>query len=298
MMITRSSRMKYFKTIFVAALLSCNFAGKAQQFDWQARIKPVSNSGFYHIMLTPDVVSKMQHDDMADLRIFDGKHEIPYLLTNCSDNYLPGPAPKIKIIYAKSDKETSIRLDFDQEYAISQLKLEISAPEFYRRDAFISVAEPKDKSKRNNYFNPINFSISSDTETLIKLDAEKRHKQYFIVISNEDNPPLTIKNVIAYQQKTYLTAHFDKNTNYLLKVGTEAISIPKYDLNYFRDSINFSTFFTNVEKFERNTTNIANKNTIFNDRSWIWGTLIVIMALLGYISYRLIGDMKKDKTSI
>ncbi|MEP2508434.1 MAG: hypothetical protein ABJH72_03720, partial [Reichenbachiella sp.] len=53
---------------------------QAQEFTYEASVTPVSEQGFYSIVLSPELLGKLKSDH-SDLRIYDDDgQEQPYLL--------------------------------------------------------------------------------------------------------------------------------------------------------------------------------------------------------------------------
>lgn len=60
-------------------LVAANIA-IAQDFNWKASVKPVTESGFYAIPLSADIVAKLEQESLSDIRIISDNKEIPYVL--------------------------------------------------------------------------------------------------------------------------------------------------------------------------------------------------------------------------
>ena len=58
-----------------------------------------------------------------------------------------------------------------------------------------------------------------------------------MVISNEDNPPIKITGIRAFQHAEYIIAYLEANKSYTLTFGDSLAQAPVYDLTYFKDSI-------------------------------------------------------------
>ena len=73
----RMNRLLSLTTVFVLIGMLCH----AQTFDFRAGIPPVTQPGYYRILLSPAVVGRL-NAAKTDIRLYDNKNrEIPYLLT-------------------------------------------------------------------------------------------------------------------------------------------------------------------------------------------------------------------------
>ncbi len=63
--------------ILLAGLLNPAWA---QNFTWKSALDPVKATGFYTIRLKPDVISKSAQAELQDIRVYNGKNEVPYIL--------------------------------------------------------------------------------------------------------------------------------------------------------------------------------------------------------------------------
>lgn len=291
----RSRYLLLIVLLFQAAISS------GQTFTWQAELEKVPKTGFYNILLSPDLVSKTRSPELADIRIFQGKDETGYLLRTRTDtiHQTPIPAPVLKVKDDKDTKQTILSLQFNAPYQINELELEIQGAKFYRRDAYLQVPNP-DYKPRNRYNDPnirlADFILKSGKPNKVQLDDLSRYQNLSIVIDNDDNTPLTIKGVKAYQRNMYLTAYLEKDKSYILKMGQAGLDFPKYDLAYFSDSISRTGPTLKVSNFKRNLPDPPVRKTIFSSKIWIWAALGILIVFVLYLSSRMIKDMQSRKS--
>ncbi|MBX9850630.1 MAG: hypothetical protein K2X86_02620 [Cytophagaceae bacterium] len=77
------------KIIFLSILLFGGiFDAVCQKFDWECKLKPVEKSGFYNVLLSPEISTHL-NEDFRDIRLYDEQRtEVPYLLRkNISYSY-------------------------------------------------------------------------------------------------------------------------------------------------------------------------------------------------------------------
>jgi len=286
--------------IFILLVLK-TFVSTGQTFNWQAELEQVPKSGFYNIVLSPEVVVKTKNLNLNDIRIYQGKIEIPYLLrkkTDTLDNTLV-PAPVVKTREDREQKQTMVSISFDAPYQIDKIELEVQGFKFYRRNAYIASDNP-DYNSRQRYSKPYHrineFIITSGKPILVFLPGNSRHQNLTIIVENEDNPALVIKGLKAYQTNMYLTAYLEKERTYLMKMGLADLESPKYDLNYFSDSISRTSPSIKVLKFQRILPETVVRLGVFSTKIWIWSALTLLIVIVGYLSLRMIKDIQQRKS--
>lgn len=296
---------------FVGALLLLNWSGsQAQSFKWSGNLDQVSASGFYKIVLSPEIVSKTAKEDFSDIRIFEKKKEIAYLLRQLPDSiylkdttllkpqhYISLPAPSVVSKEDKANKRTIITITFNAPYQIDKLRLNLEGFRYYRRTAWITKKNPLLNDKRRLYYEDriSNVIISSEKRPAIDLYGENRYKQLFLVIENEDSSPLLIKNIEAYQKNMELITYLEKDKQYVIKTGQINITSPRYDLSYFKDSISNHIPSITVLNFKNNNNEAPNRESNLVKKSWMWAAIGLLITLLGYLSYYMVKEMQSKK---
>lgn len=298
-----NGKLSLFIILFLLALGS-----KGQSFKWYAVLDEVPASGFYNIALTPELLSKTEDAGLADIRIFEKKKEIAWLLRKGTDStdtagslnlshYSSIPLAALKTQETKDSKQSVVTLQLNKAYQIDKLKLTVEGFRFYRREAWLAVPNPEFKRNRNKdpYKRVFSFILSSGKAAIIDIPGEKRYKQLYLIIENEDNAALTVKKVDVYQQNMHLTAYLEKGKRYTIKTGQANMDLPRYDLDYFNDSIGKGLSFVKTGNFNRSNTEIEQGKSFFISKSWIWAALMVLIVFIGYLSYRMISDMQRRK---
>lgn len=290
------------------ALLLGSLVVNGQSFKWQAPLQQVAKSGFYNIALTPDLIAKTESEELADIRIFEKNREIAWLLRKGTDStdtagtlnlehYSNIPGGTVKVQELKGSKQSLITLTFNKAYQVNKLRLTVEGFRFYRREAWLAEPNPNFKPGRNRepYNRMLSFVILSGKPAIIELTGQNRYRKLYLIIENEDNPPLTVKKIDAFQQNMHLTAYLEKNKQYTIKAGGLNMSFPRYDLDYFNDSIAKSLPYIKVGNFSPAQTLTKQQSSFFISKSWIWGALTVLIAFIGYLSYRMINEMQRKK---
>lgn len=123
---------------------------------------------------------------------------------------------------------TFVSLKYDASYPVSALQLEVSAPEFFRREAFLL--------NRSGYVAE-QFTLSSDQPASLYMPCQLRTDSLTLMILNGDNPPLQIGQLDSYIRELTLIAYFPTSGKYEMTYGDPTASAPRYDLALFEDRI-------------------------------------------------------------
>lgn len=191
------------------------------------------------------------------------------------------PAP---IISQKdsSNKTTYITLQFDETYTVDRLELNVSGSRFYNRSFTIN----NQNSTGNN-----NYTLNSAGGH--SFNCHVKGNILYLAIQNNDNPPLKINRVKAYQLNNYLLTWLEKGMDYELTTGDSLAAAPQYDLAFFKDSVQNPTELM-VGAVSSNTspnpvTNKKNSNYI------IWLVLGAVLVLLLLLTRKLTAEVNKKK---
>jgi hypothetical protein len=278
----------------------------------RAMVDPITKSGFYRIVLPPQLVAKCRAD-LSDLRIYkpDGA-TVPYVLRiNAHDRlnagYLALPDPSIRRTDS-GNKHSYYRLQYDDSYRIDRLSLMISDPILYKREVHIMAY--RDSSD----LVPVT-SISIDPhDTAFRLPSVKA-RNLIIDIDNGDNPPLNITRVSSAQSGIYILTYLEyySRVGFQLQTGQGEYGPPNYDLHYFTDSLTRHPLDVGLQPLQIDTLHRARRDTVAKATAptvhiqnpisaarktglLLWSILTVILLLLTYVSVKLAKAVgKKEK---
>lgn len=204
------------------------------------------------------------------------------------------PLPVVYQADSLKSKQTFVEFGFKNNFNIHTLHFSIEGPKFYKRKAVLYTVA-RDAKRRVELSEQFRFELTSSGPHSIAM-PEIYGKNFLIIIENEDNESLRINSIQAFQTTRYLISYFEQNNHYSLSVGNKKAFLPVYDLASFSDSIPSVLSeikplqFTFIKKQE---VKAAVKESWFKSKIWIWSALILVMGLLGLISYRMIKDMEK-----
>lgn len=206
------------------------------------------------------------------------------------------PTPVFKVVNHTESKQTFINITFPENELIDRLEFTFTAPKFYQREAVLGYYANLPKNKKE--FHPItNFTLKSNQINAFDLAHSINKKELVLIIQNENNPELSIKDVQAFQLTKYLKTYLTKGESYKLKFGDKNALAPIYDLAYFTDSIpgilpniqlDSITYHHHIHHRKPHHIKKWYENTII-----IWSILISVLGLMTFIVLTMLKDIKK-----
>jgi hypothetical protein len=214
--------------------------------------------------------------------------------------YTALPPVKFTLTDSSTLKQTFISFKTQAPVHADKVTFSIGGPRYYRREATLYQAQFRSKKRRRKpqkVYEPVaHFQLQSDKENAILLPGFKSD-DFYLVIHNQDNPPLQIRQVQFYLLNTYLVAALQKEHPYRLAFGNEEIPPPSYDLTYFKDSLSANLPVITPVNFKSIVPATAsNPATIFTDKNIIWVAVVLVIGLLGFMSYRMLQETSRGKT--
>ena len=123
-------------------------------------------------------------------------------------------------------RQSFVRILLKDTVRMDKLMVQVSAPTLYRRTANLCqlVLHKGKRSRRTWEYQPVSsLELSSAGENTVYLNGLQARELY-LVIDNEDNPPLPISELKAYQLNTYLIADLQQGKSYHLEFANRGIS--------------------------------------------------------------------------
>jgi hypothetical protein len=206
------------------------------------------------------------------------------------------PVPNITFSAMDSLKNTYVSISFDSARLVDKLQFYISGETFYHRQAVLyeKLTRTTKKGKTETYFNFLqHLELTSTHESTLALDGSKV-KDLVLEIENNDNPPLTFDAIEASQMNRYLTAWMEKNKAYTLKIGASDMAAPVYDLSFFQRDIpkELPVLYVYELTAIKPKLNRGEAPTIFKNKALIWTAIIIVGAILAFMSYRMLQESK------
>ncbi|WP_264208628.1 hypothetical protein [Flavobacterium shii] len=196
-----------------------------------------------------------------------------------------------------SEKKTKIHIIFDVPQVLNQISFDISKPAFYKRDAILyKNAIRKRKHKTETYAENITyFELNSNTKNTFNI-PQIFEKEFFITISNEDNPALDVAEIKFYQIPVSIIADLNANEKYTIKTGNKNLSEPQYDLSNFKNNIATNLPQTSIYEIKQitNTDTKAQNKSIWQQSWFMWMCIVIGGIAILYFTTSLVKDMKKN----
>jgi hypothetical protein len=117
---------------------------------------------------------------------------------------------------------------------------------------------------------------------------------FYLLIENNDNPPVRIEDISTEQGNKELIAYLEKGKTYQLLFDDLNGVAPTYDLSQFQSSIPRSIKQLNTGDIKTISSDSIISKTKKNTNWWIWPAILVVILLLGYLTWGLTKDMKKS----
>ncbi|GAA4394719.1 hypothetical protein GCM10023187_00840 [Nibrella viscosa] len=195
-------------------------------------------------------------------------------------------------------RKTFLHITLPDTARLDKLRLLVQSPGPYRRSAEVMVG--RQRRGRRGPVTPVfetirTFELSAAGDQTVYLSGLRARKVY-VVVDNQDSPPLTIRGVQAYQADVYLIARLDAGTPYHLRFGNPSVRPPVYDLVYFRDSLPARLPIVTVTGVRSEKPTGTPDTASFFRQPWIlWPALSLVLLLLGLLSYRMLTEMNGSR---
>jgi Protein of unknown function (DUF3999) len=198
---------------------------------------------------------------------------------------------KTNYLQEKSNKQSIVFVKLKNLQPISKLKIYTQNKfDFYRP---IEIQKLVDSFKINKQWSYNFETICKGTLNSFDLSefnfSNTAAKDIKIVIDNQDNEALKIDSIVVLGNDHVLKVRFGEAATYFLAYGNKNAQMPKYDIEHFSDKIpeNLSNLSLGDEKAILNSTKTSSQ-ALFTNKIWLWIIMLVIIALLGWFSFKMI----------
>ncbi|GAA4327827.1 hypothetical protein GCM10023149_31490 [Mucilaginibacter gynuensis] len=197
--------------------------------------------------------------------------------------------PPVLVSQKDSAKISYISLQLKAPYPLAKLHLNIGGAKFYKRAVTVYQLAG---SNRELVLDTV-ISSAGGQDLYLSAKAAKLD----IEINNEDNPPLLISGVKAYQLSENLIGYFEKGQPYYLVFGDAKASAPNYDLQAFTDSLHRQLPQLRHEAVGNNPLyKIAGEAKPSGFPSWIiWVAIAVVLIVLITLTIKMTQEVNKRK---
>ncbi len=197
------------------------------------------------------------------------------------------------VVDSNEVKKTYVKCKFNKNPYFDKLVFKVDKPAYYYRNAQLAIKQKDYKGRY--YYQAINHFVLSSNSELTIFENAFPYKEFYLIIDNEDNPPLEGMKVEAYQLKHRLISYLEKDKSYTLVFGSDSLMpTPNYDINFFKDKVGDNTSILKIGEIKPYQAKLEEKEQQSSNQI-IWITVALLACLLGFISYRMIMEMEKKK---
>jgi hypothetical protein len=191
--------------------------------------------------------------------------------------------PPAKFSVKDTNKVSHVYIHFDEPYTINQLRLVVSAPNYYERHISIYDVE-------NNNANLVRDATISFRGGIIYLSAKT--KQLRIDISNGDDVPLTIQRIDAFQQNQFLISYLEAGHSYSILSGDSTANEPVYDLSFLKSKPYNQLPVIHHSVVYKNPAYITPKPVVKkNFTLLLWVAITAVLLLLSFLTWKLVREI-------
>ena len=238
--------------------------------------------------------------------VFDDRQSLPINLlkigeaTTELESMVPITLEKIPVAtieFSEKDQKTDIHIRFERPEVINQMRMAITAPELYSRNARVyTVSEHEVKRSMETFRQLIaNFAIRSDKALVFDLPLYAE-KEFYIEIDNKDNPKLQIKDIDFMQESIYLVASLKESETYMVTAGNPSLSFPDYDISEVTNTIKSALPMAQISAVVNVQPEKTEKNKpSFWQQSWfMWSCIGFAAVIILYFAFSLLKDLNKN----
>lgn len=192
-----------------------------------------------------------------------------------------------------SNGKSYITVKHPAAFHIDAVRVDATGAKFFKRNAALFLPE-NDSTTTLRYDPEYSFVLASGTPNEFSIKKIKA-KIFYIVIENNDNPPLQVKAVSTKQPVINAVAWLEAGKKYSLLTDNDAAMQPEYDIALFKDSIPANAPAIGVGAFKKTELPAVAEQKNNNNKWWLWPAIMGAVGILGFLSWKLLGDMKKTE---
>jgi hypothetical protein len=235
------------------------------------------------------------HSSYQYLRV-SVKSDVPLTLINASFKNNSTKAGIVKtftpawiVKHDKKYKQTIIDITLNDVIPINQIEVDASSDLDYYRSFTLEYASDSSKTPKGwtVFYSVLDQGYLTSIDKNIFNFTLQPLKKLRLTINNQDNAPLTINHIKVSAPEVALLARL-KPADTFLFYGNRSLESPSYDLIRFAEKIPDSLRNASLEKEEVIAEPIVPVNPLFSNKQWLWGIMIITIAVLGFFTLRMI----------
>jgi hypothetical protein len=258
---------------------------KTGNIDYSYTTLNFSTIRYKYIRLSFNSYIKPELDDVNLLQTIKKK--------GVHQTYIP---KSISIKEDKEQKTTTIDVILDKKVPVSAIKIEVKDKFDYYRPIEIQrlIDSVKTPTGWKSYYDDLTQKYLSSLEGGTFRFDYKLAQIIQIIISNNDNQPLSIGDITIFGNIINLTARFDQPANYYLYYGNDNAQYPYYDIGVFEENIPKNLSELNIgEEQSLIKEEIPEISEPFINEYWLWGVMAVIILLIGGFTISMLKNHKE-----
>lgn len=210
-----------------------------------------------------------------------------------SPAWFQNPAPQIMQVDS-SNGFSYVEVKWPAPYPVARIGLLVSGSRFFKRRVELRLPVWDRKGIETGMSGSLGeFYIASDKRAQLSVPVFKSNR-FYLIINNQDNPPLRVDSVLAEYGAMEAVAWLEKNHRYHLLLNNPGALAPEYDLVSFNDSIpaGLPLLAAGPLAEEKNPAPVKKEQL---NRKWIWPALILVILLLALLTWKLSKEVKHEK---
>jgi hypothetical protein len=242
-----------------------------------------------------------------------GNNESPLNIINAGNYKTTAQEAGIQIVKGlsftrvDSNKTTYLKFTCRPANRIDKLELVITSPEMYHRKALLkgktihpeSDGPISSTSKYNRTATTAarQYDLSSDRENRINCSDLLGYQQvgeFTLEIQNQDDQPLDIKAVKAYQLTTTATAKLEQGKTYFLYFGDSLMQAPAYDIVYFANTVSDSGRIVQALAVQPKAQKDKDEYNGAKDKYIVWIGLGLVGVIIFFLTMNMMKKMKPE----
>jgi len=290
-----------------------NLIFKQQNFDWKVNLEGSNDNRSWFTVLSGYRILSIKNNDtdyqFTKLSFPDSKYQYFRIAVKSpvqpelseakisKTDTIKGTYRELKYqsFNIKNDvttKETIVDVVLANPVPISYLKLNAQSDfDFYRqfKIEYATDSFKTDKGIQYNFANLYEGIISSLEKPEFHF-ANSITSRIKITIQNNDNKPLRLSGLVLKGNVYEIIARFDQpNSEYALYYGNEKVEAPVYEIEKFESKIPLGLTSVNIGQEQKNPAyTIKLEKPLFENKAWLWVLMAVIIALLGWFSFKML----------
>lgn len=246
---------------------------------------PPNNYMFYRVVIHNN------HKDPLNIKEVV-QQSAAYTIENPSIKSIENPVPVVQ--QKDSGKISYIKISQQQPFHFDNISLQLSGVKYFYRNVNLYIPESEDHSFSNPGELIRSFTVSNNS-TLQFYTRLVKSSAFYLLIHNEDNMPLTVKQVKTGFSNRFITAYLETGVNYRLVLDNTAAVLPNYDLSKLNtpepDSVPHLLFNKIISSGEAKPPVVTEKNN-----NWIfWVAIGAALLILLFFTYKMLTEVDKRK---